>query len=169
MSFPARVIGQVDKDARVEHLTGCGDDHVCWTENTTYDAKNAQVAGANVAKGGKIWRVAVPGAETLAGVGDNVLATQATAQSTLIDSATGKAAWSVEGVGARLDGGNMLFFSRALTTTADDPSLAGRHLGDNLVQLGPLAGVRSASCSWNTEVIACIADKDLRWQRFAAG
>jgi outer membrane protein assembly factor BamB len=165
-----KVIGQVGKDQRVERMSACGDDHVCWIETTSYDAKTSQVAGVNVADGGKIWRVAAPNAETLAAVGDNVLVNQGSqpARVMLVDATTGKAAWSGEGAGARLDGGNVLLFSRPLATSVEDPSLIGRHLGDKPVQLGPLTGVRTASCSWNTSAIACVADEDLRWQKIAS-
>ena len=164
-----KVLGQVAKEQRIQRMAPCGDDYVCWVETASFDEKTARVAGINVADGGKIWRVALPNAESLTPVGDNVLVNQSTqpAKATLVDATTGKVQWSGEGAGARLDGGNVLLFSRALSTSAEDPSLLGRHLGDDPVQLGPLSGVRTASCSWNTEAIACVADEDLRWQRIA--
>jgi molecular chaperone HscA len=164
-----KVLGQVGKDQRIEQMSSCGADHVCWIEKTGYDDKTARVAGMPVTEGAKIWRVPAPNAASLAAVGDHVLVNQGSqpARVMLIDATSGKTAWSGEGAGARLDGGNVLLFSRPLATSAEDPSLIGRHLGDKPVQLGPLTGVRTASCSWNTEAIACVADEDLRWQRIA--
>jgi hypothetical protein len=35
------------------------------------------------------------------------------------------------------------------------------------VQLGPLAGIRTDTCSWNTSVLACVGDGKFVLQRFA--
>jgi len=67
----------------------------------------------------------------------------------------------------RLDGGNTLQFSKALSASADDPALAGEHLGDAAVPLGSLADVRSSTCAWDTSHLACVADQDFVVQRFA--
>ncbi|MEV6495049.1 PQQ-binding-like beta-propeller repeat protein, partial [Actinoplanes sp. NPDC051633] len=170
LSGPA-VIGSINPEVQVEVLAPCGDDHACWIEKASYDAETTQIAGADVSTGAaSIWHVKAPNAETLVPVGDNVLVGQNASSApkvTLLDSA-GKEQFTADGQGARLDGGNVLLFSKALSTSLDDPALAGQHVGDDPVQLGPLAGVHSASCSWNTEVIACVTDKDLRLQRFAS-
>jgi hypothetical protein len=170
LSGPA-VIGSINPEVEVEVLAPCGDDHACWIEKASYDAETTQIAGADVSTGAaSIWHVKAPNAETLVPVGDNVLVGQNASSApkvTLLDSA-GKEQFTADGQGARLDGGNVLLFSKALSTSLDDPALAGQHVGDDPVQLGPLAGVHSASCSWNTEVIACVTDKDLRLQRFAS-
>lgn len=150
-------------------LTPCGDDRVCWIEEAGYDAATAQVAGVNAADGSGAWRQKVVSAETLVPVGDSVLVTQSTspvATVSLLDAAAGKVSWTENGTAARLDGGNLLTFSNPLSTSPDNPSLAGQHLGDEAKELGPLTGVRSSTCSWNTSVIACVRDKDFAIQRF---
>lgn len=165
-----KVLGQAAAGAKITALASCGAEQVCWIESLAYDGKENKVAGVRVADGAKTWRVALPGAESIVPVGDNALVTQKDSSATkvtFIDAAAGKVRWSADGAAGRLDGGNVLLFSRTLSTTPEDPSLAGRHLGDDPVQLGPMSGVRTASCSWNTEVIACVADKNLTWQRFA--
>ncbi|MEV6629936.1 Hsp70 family protein [Actinoplanes sp. NPDC051470] len=165
-----KVLGQAAAGAKITALASCGAEQVCWIESLAYDGKENKVAGVRVADGAKTWRVTLPGAESIVPVGDNALVTQKDSSATkvtFIDAAAGKVRWSADGAAGRLDGGNVLLFSRTLSTTPEDPSLAGRHLGDDPVQLGPMSGVRTASCSWNTEVIACVADKNLTWQRFA--
>jgi len=61
----------------------------------------------------------------------------------------------------------VLQFSKALSTSADDPALSGEHLGDDPEPLGSLADIRSSSCSWDDKYLACVADADFVLQRFA--
>jgi len=63
--------------------------------------------------------------------------------------------------------GNVLLFNKAMSAYPDDPSLWGQHLGDGAVPLGPLSGVRSATCAWDTSAIACVAETDFVLQSFA--
>ena len=162
-----RVLTSITGNVQVSELTPCGTDRVCWIETTRYDTKSTQVASIDVTDSSGVWRRPLPGTDRLVPVGDHVLASQSTGPPTtaLLD-AKGKVAWTYNGVAARLDGGNMLLFSSSLSTSVDDPSLSGRHLGDGEKPLGPLRDVRSASCSWNTSTIACVAEKDFRLQRF---
>jgi molecular chaperone HscA len=162
------VLASLPTGVRASRLTPCGRDRVCWIETTTYDTKTTKVAGVDVTDGSGGWRTAVAGTDDLVPVGDHLLTSQSTSPPTaaLLD-AKGKVAWTANGVAARLDGGNVLLFSKAPSTSADDPSVSGRHLGDGEQPLGPLRGVRSATCSWNTSVIACVAEDDFRLQRFA--
>ncbi|AGZ46472.1 Hsp70 family protein [Actinoplanes friuliensis] len=155
-------------DTQFGHLTACGADRICFAERTGYDAKTAQVVAVDAAKEGELWRRAVPEVDSLVPVGEAVLATRNSSpvQTTLLD-AKGKVSWTRGGVIARIDGGNTLQFSKALSTSADDPGLAGEHLGDKAVPLGSLADVRSSTCSWDTTHLACVADEDFVIQRFA--
>jgi outer membrane protein assembly factor BamB len=161
------VLASLPGAVRASRLTPCGGDRVCWIETTGYDTKMTRVAGINVTDGSSGWRTAVAGTDDLVPVGDHLLTSQDTSPPTaaLLD-AKGKVAWTANGVAARLDGGNVLLFSKAPTTSPDDPSVSGRHLGDGEQPLGPLRGVRSATCSWNTSTIACVAEDDFRLQRF---
>jgi len=154
--------------ARISELTACGDERICWVETIDFDVKRARVAGVDVVKGGGLWRRDLPNADRLVPVGDHVLAGQSTSppRVALIDG-EGRQVWNVEGAAARLDGGNLLRFGRPLTATPDDPALYGQHLGDETVPLGALNDVRSQTCSWNTSVIACVADDNFVVQRFA--
>ncbi|OJF14285.1 hypothetical protein BG844_10670 [Couchioplanes caeruleus subsp. caeruleus] len=154
---------------QIERLTACGDDRVCFVQTTGYDAKTAHVVAVDVAKGGAQWSRPLPQAEKLVPVGDAVLVTQnsSPAQVSLLD-AGGTVAWTRAGAAGRLDGGNVLHFSKALSTSPDDPGLSGEHVGDAAVPLGSLAGVRSATCAWDQKHLACVAEKDFVLHTFAS-
>jgi len=154
--------------ARFKNLTACGPDRVCFVTTTDYDEKTAQIMAVDAAKGGMVWHSALAGVQSLVPVGDSVLARQDSpvAQVSLFDGA-GKLAWTRSGEVARLDAGNVLLFSKDLTSGLSDPSLSGRHLGDEEKQLGPLKDVQSSTCAWDTAVIACAAEKDFQIQKFA--
>ncbi|XVU25089.1 Hsp70 family protein [Actinoplanes sp. CA-054009] len=152
--------------ARLSGLIPCGDDRVCAIEGTGYGDDNATVIALDVAKGGKLWDRKVAKAETLVPVGEAVLARSTAPETTLID-ATGKQIWTGKADAVRLDAANILEFSKPLVGYVDDPAVAGRHLGDDPVQLGPLQGVRTSSCAWSTKLLACVADKDFVVTRFA--
>ena len=147
----------------LSHLTACGDDRVCLVEENGYDTATAEVVAVDAAKGGRIWHYPLAGADNLVPVGTAVLASTST-DTTVIDAAGRK----VTGAGtvARLDAGNVLEFSKQLTGGTQDPSLAGQHIGDDPVQLGPLSDVRGDTCSWNRSVVACVADQDFVIARF---
>ncbi|XVV12343.1 Hsp70 family protein [Actinoplanes sp. CA-131856] len=153
--------------ARLSGLIPCGDDRACAIEGTGYGDENATVVALDLAEGGKLWERKVPKAETLVPVGEAVLARSTAPETTLVD-ATGKQIWTGKADAVRLDAANVLEFSKPLVGYVDDPAVAGRHLGDDPVQLGPLQGVRTSSCAWNTSLLACVADKDFVVTRFAA-
>ena len=155
-------------DIRVEGLTACGADRVCLVEKTGYDAKTAQVVAIDAAKGGALWHRPVANVDGLVPVGESVLATQNTSpvQVSLVDP-EGAVTWTSAGVVGRLDAGNLLQFSKALSASADDPGLTGEHLGDDRKPLGSLADIRSSTCSWDTRYLACVAAEDFVIQRFA--
>ena len=151
--------------ARIEHLTECGPDRVCFVE--TVDSTSSRVFAVDAAKGGTGWARPLAGVDNLVPVGDSVLAVQesSTSQATLLD-AKGKVAWTKPGEVARLDAGNLLVFSKPLSSYANQPSLSGVHLGDPQVELGPLGDQRPATCSWDTRFIACAGESDFEIQKF---
>ncbi len=154
--------------SRMTELTPCGPDRVCWVETAGYNARTTRVKGVNAAEGGDVWDRGLPDVDSLVPVGDHLLAGQSTPtpRVSLLD-AGGDPVWNVEGRAARLDGGNLLRFNTALSTTPENPALFGEHLGDEAEPLGALSDVRSQTCSWNTSVIACVADENFIVQRFA--
>lgn len=154
------------KDARVDALTPCGDDRICFVETVGYAKDKTEIIAYDLKEHQEAWRRPAPGAESLVPVGDGVLALTDEA-STLFD-ATGKARWTdVPGTAVRLDAGNVLQFSDPLSSSVGDQTLVGVHPGDDPVQLGLLRKVRSGTCAWNTSVLACVAEKDFVVTRFA--
>ena len=163
---PTVLYTPADTDRQLTDLTPCGDDRACFIETPGSDPKNAHVVSVDVTKGGH-WSRLVPNAESLVPVGGSVLAALNTSpDSVSLLNPSGKISWTRSGEAARLDAGNVLLFSKALSAYPDDPALAGRHLGDKAVPLGALTDVRSATCAWDTAVLACVADKDFVLQRF---
>ncbi|NMO52090.1 PQQ-binding-like beta-propeller repeat protein [Actinoplanes sp. TBRC 11911] len=155
-----------EQNARMKAVTPCGDDRVCFGEETGYDGKTDKVVALDVAGGKRLWQYPVADIDTLVPVGQAVVASSLAGQTTLIDDA-GRQIWTRTGEAARLDGGNLLEFSKPLTRSPDNPAVAGRHLGDEAVPLGYLSDIRSDTCSWDTSIMACAADKDFVLQTFA--
>jgi len=149
---------------QLQHLTPCGD-RVCFVEETGYEGSSATVTAVDLDNGRRAWSKALPDATGLVPVGPDVLATTSSL-TTLFDQG-GNQVWSNGGVAARLDGGNLLEFAKPLTSSYAGVSVAGQHLGDQPVQLGPLSDVNPDTCSWNKSVIACATDKDFVIVRFA--
>lgn len=154
------------KDAQVDDLTPCGDNRICFVETVGYAHDKAQLVAYDLDKHGEVWRRPAPDAEALVPVGDRVLVV--TDDTTTLYDATGASVWSgAPGTAVRLDAGNVLQFSDTLSTSVGDRTLVGVHPGGDSVQLGLLRDVRSSTCSWNTSVLACVAEKDFVVTRFA--
>ncbi|MFI5493267.1 Hsp70 family protein [Actinoplanes sp. NPDC051859] len=156
--------------SHLERLTPCGDDLICFVQTDGYDSKTTQVVAVDVVKGGKKWARPLPEIDGLVPVGDALLAQQNTQPATQVSllRADGTVAWSRAAAVGRLDGGNILLFSKPLSTSPDDPALTGEHVGDAAVPLGSLTGVRSATCAWDQHHLACVAEKDFVLHTFAA-
>jgi hypothetical protein len=153
------------ENGHLSHLTPCGTKKICFVEDAGYDSKTDVVTAVDLDKGGRAWKRPLAGVDGLVPVGPALLVDNQS-QTTLLDD-KGKTVWANGGAAARLDGGNLLQFAKPLSGYSDDPALAGQHLGDQPVQLGPLNDVRTDTCSWNKSVIACVGDKDFVILRFA--
>ncbi|MBB4696479.1 outer membrane protein assembly factor BamB/Ethanolamine utilization protein EutJ (predicted chaperonin) [Actinoplanes abujensis] len=153
------------REARLWRLSPCGDDRVCALEGTGPGDENAQLVAVTIPDGRTAWKTAAPRSDAIIPVGEAVL-TAYSADARLVD-ADGKEIWSGKQAAVRLDDANILELSKPFTGYPDDPALAGRHLGDAPVQLGPLSGVNTGTCSWNTTHLACATDKDFVLIRFA--
>jgi molecular chaperone HscA len=154
------------QNSQMKDVTPCGDDRVCFDEEVGYDGKSATVVSLDVAGGKQLWRYPLANVETIVGVGEAVLATTTTSEMSLINGG-GKKIWTHTGEAARLDGGNLIEFSKPLSRSPDGPALTGRHVGDGPKPLGSFDDVRSDTCSWNTSTLACVAEKDFVIQKFA--
>ncbi|WP_067509066.1 Hsp70 family protein [Actinoplanes sp. TFC3] len=168
MGEPRVLLTPPDTNTRFSKLTPCGTDRMCAVQETGYDHKTAQVIAVSTAKGGEVWHRGVAQVESLIPVGETVLAAQDSSpgQVTLLGD-DGTVLWTRAGVANRIDAGNLLIFSKALTTSPDDPGLTGDHVGDDPVPLGSLVDVRSATCAWDTKNLACVAEKDFVLQTFS--
>jgi hypothetical protein len=145
----------------VSQLTPCGK-LLCFVVTTRYDRKADVIRAVG---GEDAWEKAVPQVEDLVAVGTNGLLAIGDEGTTLLVG--GKDAWYRLGVTVRLDARNVLTFSGGLTSSLSDRELAGTHLGENPVSLGVLAKVRPDTCSWNTSVVVCAAEKDYVIYSFA--
>nr|WP_296066380.1 Hsp70 family protein [uncultured Actinoplanes sp.] len=163
---PAVLYTAQGRNSQMKDVTPCGDDRVCFGEEVGYDGKTDAVVALDVTGGDQVWRYPLANIDTLVPVGEAVIGTSTSGDTTLID-ATGKKVWTRKGEAARLDGGNLLEFSKPLSRSPDNPAVAGRHLGDQAVPLGYLSDIRSDTCAWNTSVLACVAEKDFVTQEFA--
>ncbi|MGW3603740.1 Hsp70 family protein [Micromonospora sp. NPDC005161] len=146
---------------RPKELVACGERRACLLEVPNSEAERTEVVAATEGKSPVRW--AAPGATGLVPLGAQLLAQRESPESTVtVFDAEGKAVLrDRRGVAVRLDEGNLLVFAKAPSTVADNRVLAGVWAESGAVdELGELQDVRSASCSWNTRVIACGADKD---------
>ena len=154
------------RDAKLTGLTACGDDRICVIEGTGgYADEGAQVVALDVTSGERLWHVGAPGTGRLTPVGEGVLAT-GNSTTTLIDT-DGTKVWTRDAAAGRLDATNVLEFSTPAAGYPVGPALAGRHLGDDPVQLGPLSDVIPDTCAWNTSVLACVAKENFVLVDFA--
>ena len=154
------------QNSQMKDVTPCGDDRVCFDEEVGYDGKSATVVALDVAGGKQLWRYRLADTETIVPVGEALLVTTTKPEMTLLD-AKGRKVWTHTGEAARLDGGNLLEFSKPLSPSPGETTLYGRHLGDEAVPLGALDDMRADTCSWDRAMLACVGDKDFELQRFA--
>ncbi|MER7441355.1 Hsp70 family protein [Micromonospora avicenniae] len=158
-----------DDRRRPEALVACGEHRACVLEVPDAKADQTVVVAATEGETPKSWPA--PNASTLAPVGERLLVrvTDSAATSTLFDP-DGKAVLrDRRGVAVRLDAGNLLVFAQPPSTVESDRSVAGVRAGTGEVtELGELVGVRGSSCSWNTRLIVCGAEKYFVIYRFAS-
>jgi outer membrane protein assembly factor BamB len=153
-------------NSRMKDVTPCGDDRICFDEEVGYDGKSATVVALDVAGGKQLWRYRLADTEAIVPVGEALLVTTTKPDMTLLDAKGGKV-WTHTGEAARLDGGNLLEFSKPLNRSPEETALYGRHLGDDAVPLGSFTDIRADTCSWDKAMLACVGDKDFELLRFA--
>jgi hypothetical protein len=153
--------------SQMKDVTPCGDDRVCFDEEVGYDAKSATVVALDVADGKQLWRYKLANTESIVPVGEAVLVTTTAADMTLLD-ATGTKVWTHTGEAARLDGGNLLEFSKQLSESPGETALLRPATSaTRRCRSARSTDVRADTCSWDTSMLACVADKDFVIQRFA--
>ncbi|SCG65482.1 Hsp70 family protein [Micromonospora halophytica] len=154
-----------DDRRRVKALVACGEHRACLLEEQAGEAERTEVVVATEGEGIRRW--AAPKATGLVPFGEHLLAERTYPRSFTLFDADGKAVLrDRDGVAGRVDAGNLLVFADAPSSVEDDRSVAGVSAAGALTELGELKAVRSESCSWNAEVIACGAEKDFVLYRF---
>jgi molecular chaperone HscA len=165
---PAIVYAAPDSTRQLRLLNPCGTDRLCLVDTKSYDKKTAEVVAVNTAGEGEVWREAVPDAESLVPVGTSMLVGRSTSPvSVRLLGADGATGWDRNGSAVRVNSGNVLLFTKPLPDNAADVSAAGQHLGDGQVELGPIIGAITSSCSWSTAIMACAGDGVFMLKRFA--
>ncbi|MEU8300015.1 Hsp70 family protein [Micromonospora sp. NPDC048909] len=158
-----------DDRSRPKALVACGERRACLLEVPDSEAARTEVVVAT--EEGAVQHWPAPNAATLVPLGERLLVrrTDPAATSTIFDAKGKTVLRDRDGVGVRLDAGNVLVFAKPPSSVEDDRSMAGVWAGNGEVaELGQLKDVRSATCSWNTRVIACGAEKDFVLYRFAS-
>ncbi|RAN92777.1 Hsp70 family protein [Micromonospora noduli] len=152
---------------RPKELIACGERRACLLQVPNNDVARTEVVAAT--EGEQMIKWSAPGVTGLVPLGEQVLAQREFPEPTVtVFDAAGKPVLRDRGgVAVRLDAGNLLVFAKAPSMVADNRVLAGVWAESGEVdELGELKDVRSSSCSWNTHVIACGADKDFVLYRF---
>jgi molecular chaperone HscA len=163
-----------DKDRSVVDggLSPCGDGRVCVLDRVSSDDKTVQVAAVDVAAGKELWRHPAPAADTLAPIGDRILATNVTGTpgSRLYD-ADGKSILKAEdqsGAVVRINGASALVFSGQPSSSLADTGLVGVNASDGgRTPLGTLTRSYGKTCSWDEYAMVCAAEKSFTVWRFA--
>jgi hypothetical protein len=165
---PAIVYAAADSARQLKTLSPCGTGRLCLIDAKGYDKKTAEVVAVDAAGDGELWRTATSEAQTLVPIGTSVLVGRSTSPvSVRLLGAGGAVGWDRNGSAARVNAANLLAFAKPLPDNAADVSVVGQHLGDELVQLGPMTGAVTSTCTWSTSIMACAADEGFVLRRFA--
>ncbi|WP_089158265.1 Hsp70 family protein [Micromonospora sp. NBS 11-29] len=156
-----------EPNSRAETLVTCGKHRACLLETPSAGADGTRVVVVTEGEGSRHWPA--PRAERLVPFGEHLLAARDQPQDavTLFAPDGSPVLRDRDGVAVRLDAGNLLLFTKAPSSSEDDRTLAGMAVDGKPVEMGEVPQIRSESCSWNTEVLVCGAEKEFRLYRFA--
>ncbi|WP_326562222.1 Hsp70 family protein [Micromonospora sp. NBC_01796] len=154
-----------------DRLVACGRDRVCLLDRENFDIETTELlsipAKGDGAEEAELWRKPAAKADELLPVGDHVAVGSGTLDTTTVYGPDGTQVISKEGIAVRVDGGNLLLFADEPSSASTDVSVAGVRVSSNQpVELGELKGVRPSACSWNSSVIVCPGESDLRFRTF---
>ncbi|MDG4799133.1 Hsp70 family protein [Micromonospora sp. WMMD980] len=154
-------------DSRVKALVTCGKHRACLLEVPGAGADGTRVVVATEGAGSRHW--AAPQAARLVPLGEHLLAERTLPRdSVTVFAPDGEPVLRErDGVAVRLDAGNLLLFDKEPGGYEDDRVLAGLAVGGKPLEMGKVERIRSESCSWNTEMLVCGAEKEFRLYRFA--
>jgi outer membrane protein assembly factor BamB len=168
MGEPVNLYTAPDDRHRLDVLAMCGEARACLLDSIGSDTKSTSLVAIDLEKGGELWRRPAPGADLLVHF-DQMVVTRATSGDYLVRvfDPEGKEILKREGAVGRVDAANMLLFDE-ISSSADDYSVAGLHAGSkDVIEMGQLKDVKTASCSWNTTYIVCAGSTDFLVARFA--
>ncbi|MFR9780920.1 Hsp70 family protein [Micromonospora sp. MS34] len=168
LGVPTVLYTAPEENSRAKALVTCGEHRACLLEVPSSGADGTQVVAAREGEGSRHWPA--PQAEKLVPLGAHLLAERDSPRAavTLFDPDGAAVLRDRDGVAVRLDAGNVLLFAEPPSSVEDDRSLAGMSVAAaEPFEMGELKQIRSKSCSWSTQVIACGAEKELRLYRFA--
>ncbi|WP_435153415.1 Hsp70 family protein [Micromonospora aurantiaca (nom. illeg.)] len=166
LGTPSVLYEAPEQGGRVKDLVTCGERRVCLLETPGSGADDTRVVSATEGEGTRRWPA--PRAESLVPVGEHVLAGRDSPEAVTLFAPDGTPVLrDRDGTAVRLDAGNLLIFSEAPSAYEDDRVLAGTAVDGKPVEMGQLKQIRSESCSWNTEMLVCGAEKEFRLYRFA--
>ncbi|MEH0972271.1 Hsp70 family protein [Micromonospora sp. CPCC 205546] len=149
-----------DDKRRPEALVPCGERRACLLEVTGGDGGTTEIVAATEEK---VTSWDAPRATRLVPLGEHLLARRTSPESAdTLFGPDGRAVLPERGgVAVRLDAGNLLLLADPPSSIEDDRSVAGMSVGSGEVhELGRLEDVRSDTCSWNSDVIACGAGRE---------
>ncbi|RQW97205.1 Hsp70 family protein [Micromonospora inaquosa] len=152
---------------RPKELVACGERRACLLQVPNSDVSRTEVVAVTEGESAITW--SAPGVTGLVPLGEQLLAQRESPEPTVtvFDAAGTPVLRDRGGVAVRLDEGNLLVFAKAPSVVVDNRVLAGVWAESGEPdELGELKAVRSSSCSWNTRVIACGAEKDFVLYRF---
>jgi hypothetical protein len=162
-----------DANHRLKALAACGS-AVCLLDETNFDDKTAQVLAVDPGAASVTWHRPAHDADVLTPLGAGLMVqnTNSSSRYTQIFGGDGAVLLGDAGkdqTGVRLTGGSVLLFSKVPQRYADDQSLYGFTLGSHTrTPLGDIKNIRSADCSWNTQLLVCPSDTDFGVWRFAS-
>ncbi|HWG99486.1 MAG TPA: Hsp70 family protein [Pilimelia sp.] len=168
---PRSVYQSADERRALHRLAPCGPGRVCVLDTRAYDSSTMEVAGIDAAKGGQRWRHPAAEADELLPVGESVLVQRTGGEvGWVLRDRDGAEVLRRDGFAVRVDAANLLSVVGGLTSGGSDLSVAGVGArSGTATELGPLQQGRGGTCTWNTEVVACMGEEKFILWRFAAG
>ncbi|WFE31701.1 Hsp70 family protein [Micromonospora sp. WMMD975] len=167
LGVPDVLYEATEAGSRAQALVSCGEHRACLLEVPSAGADDARVVVATEGEDSRHWPA--PRTRRLVPLGDHLLAERDTPRDAVtLFTPDGTVRLSDrDGVAVRLDAGNLLLFDKEPSGYEDDRVLAGLAVDGKPYEMGKVTQIRSESCSWNTEMLVCGAEKEFRLYRFA--
>jgi hypothetical protein len=162
-----------DPAHRLDAISPCGD-LVCLLDHGGVNDHLGEILAVDPAGPAVKWHQPVKDADILTPVGDGLMVqnTNSSARYTTVFDGNGAVLLGDAGkdqTGVRLTGGSVLLFTANPQTYPGDQGVYGFSARTHTrTPLGDIKKIRTANCSWNTELLICPSDTDFGVWRFAA-